>query len=54
MTSKNPLADLIKDMNAEMIKTHVEDTIKNFIQIGGDETLGKGICKLEWIKGGAK
>ena len=51
---QNPLADLIKDMNAEMIKKHVEDTIKKFIQIGGDETLGKGICKLEWIKGGAK
>lgn len=51
---QNSLADLIKDMNSEMIKKHVEDTIKNFIQIGGDETLGKGICKLEWIKGGAK
>jgi len=51
---QNPLADLVKDMNAEVIKKHVEDTIKDFIQIGGDETLGKGICKLEWIKGGAK
>ncbi len=51
---QNPLADLVKDMNAEVIKNHVEDTIKDFIQIGGDETLGKGICKLEWISGGAK
>lgn len=50
----NPLADLVKDMNAEMIKNHVEDTVKDFIQIGGDETLGKGTCKLEWISGGAK
>lgn len=50
----NTLANLIKDMNAEVIKNHVEDTVKDFIQIGGDETLGKGICKLEWIKGGAK
>ncbi len=50
----NTLASLIKDMNAEMIKNHVEDTVKDFIQIGGDETLGKGICKLEWISGGAK
>jgi len=51
---QNPLADLIKNMNAEVIKNHVEDTVKDFIQIGGDETFGKGICKLEWIKGGAK
>lgn len=51
---QNPLAAQIKDMNAEMIKNHVEDTVKDFIQIGGDETLGKGICKLEWIGGGAK
>ena len=51
---QNPLADLVKDMNAEVIKNHVEDTVKDFIQIGGDETLGKGICRLEWIKGGAK
>ena len=51
---QNPLADLVKNMNAEVIKNHVEDTIKDFIQIGGDETLGKGICKIEWIEGGAK
>jgi CRISPR-associated protein Cmr4 len=51
---QNPLADLVKDMNAEMVKKYVEDTVKNFIQIGGDETLGKGICKLGWISGGAK
>ncbi|MBW2609537.1 MAG: type III-B CRISPR module RAMP protein Cmr4 [Deltaproteobacteria bacterium] len=51
---QNLLADLVKDMNAEMIKNHVEDTVKGFIQIGGDETLGKGICKLDWNLGGAK
>lgn len=51
---QSPLSDLVKDMNAEVIKNHVEDTIKDFFQIGGDETLGKGICKLEWISGGAK
>lgn len=51
---QSPLSDLVKDMNAEVIKKHVEDTVKDFIQIGGDETLGKGICKLEWISGGAK
>ena len=51
---QNPLAAQIKDLNAEMIKKHIEGTVKDFIQIGGDETLGKGICKLEWISGGAK
>ena len=51
---QNPLAAQIKDLNAEMIKKHIEATVKDFIQIGGDETLGKGICKLEWICGGAK
>lgn len=24
----------------------------SFVQIGGDETLGRGICKISWIKGG--
>jgi CRISPR-associated protein Cmr4 len=49
------LKKLVEEMQAETIKTFVENTIKDFIQIGGDETLGKGICKLEWInKGGAK
>ena len=48
------LKKLVEEMQAETIKTFVENTIKDFIQIGGDETLGKGICKLEWIKGGVK
>ena len=48
------LKKLVEEMQAEKIKSFVEDTIKDFIQIGGDETLGKGICKLEWISGGAK
>ena len=48
------LKKLVEEMQAEKIKSFVEDTVKNFIQIGGDETLGKGICKLEWISGGAK
>ena len=48
------LKKIVEEMQAEKIKTFVEDTVKDFIQIGGDETLGKGICKLEWICGGAK
>ena len=26
----------------------LEDAIKDFVQVGGDETLGRGICKVEW------
>ena len=48
------LKKIVEEMQAKKIKSFVEDTIKDFIQIGGDETLGKGICKLEWISGGAK
>jgi len=51
---QSELKKLVEEMQAEKIKTFVEDTVKDFIQIGGDETLGKGICKLEWISGGAK
>ncbi len=35
-------------LKANIIKNYVEDTIKEFIQIGGDATLGKGICKIKW------
>ncbi len=41
-------------LKAEAIRGHVEEVIKNFIQIGGDETLGRGICKVNWIAGGVK
>ena len=41
-----------KDLTAKMIKEIVMDTINDFIQIGGDESLGKGICKIKWINGG--
>ena len=51
---QSELKKLVEEMQAEKIKTFVEDTVKDFIQIGGDETLGKGIFKLEWISGGAK
>lgn len=51
---QSELKKLVEEMQAEKIKTFVEDTVKDFIQIGGDETLGKGICKLDWISGGAK
>jgi len=49
----------LNELQADMIKQHIEDVIKDFIQIGGDETLGRGICKISWLKsengkGGAK
>lgn len=40
------------NMQASIVKNHIQNTIKEFIQIGGDSTLGKGICKIKWINGG--
>jgi len=36
------------DLQAKTVKETVENGIKGFVQIGGDETLGRGICKIEW------
>lgn len=33
----------------EAVKNYVQQTVKDYIQVGGDETLGKGICKIDWI-----
>lgn len=41
-------------LQSETVRGHMEDVIKNFMQIGGDETLGRGICKIHWIAGGAE
>ncbi|MDO9559800.1 MAG: type III-B CRISPR module RAMP protein Cmr4 [Syntrophales bacterium] len=41
-------------LQADTVRQHVEDVITNFMQIGGDETLGRGICKINWIAGGGK
>jgi len=38
-------------IQASMIQTFVQDNISDFIQIGGDETLGRGICRISWIQG---
>lgn len=43
---------MLDSLKADSVKKHIEETIKPFIQIGGDETVGKGICKIEWIEGG--
>jgi len=50
--ASSDLAKKVSELKAETLKNYVEDVIKGFIQIGGDETLGKGICKLNWLKGG--
>lgn len=42
------------ELNAESIKNKLQNAINGFLQIGGDITLGKGICKVDWIEGGAK
>lgn len=44
----------IDKFKAETIQNHLFKTVKNFIQIGGNETLGKGVCKINWINGVAK
>jgi len=42
----------LAELKAATVKQYVEDTIRDFVQIGGDETLGKGIFQLTWIAGG--
>lgn len=44
----------IQNMEASEIKKHVQDAIKDFMQIGGDRTLGRGICRVAWHEGGKK
>lgn len=41
-------------LQAEAVRGHVEKVINNYLQIGGDETLGRGICKIAWLSGGDK
>lgn len=40
----------LEPLQAETIQNHIETVIKDFIQIGGDETLGRGICRINWLK----
>ncbi len=44
-------SDKSKDLEAKAVKKYLRDTIKDFLQVGGDITLGKGICKVNWIEG---
>lgn len=38
-------------IQAKTIQTFIQENITDFIQIGGDETLGRGICRISWIDG---
>lgn len=40
-----------EDLKASAIRDYLKGTIKDFIQVGGDTTLGKGIFKVNWIGG---
>lgn len=37
-----------RDLQSETIINHLETVISSHIQMGGDETLGRGIFELEW------
>lgn len=36
------------NLHAEAVQNIIQENIKDFIQIGGDETMGRGICKINW------
>lgn len=40
------------EFKADMIRKYIQKVLSGFMQIGGDDTLGRGICRLEWIQGG--
>lgn len=42
----------LNHFQVDTIKKNVQSVVNKFIQIGGDETLGRGLCKIEWIEGG--
>jgi len=39
------------ELQALNIKQYLQHSINRFLQIGGDVTLGKGVCKVNWIDG---
>ncbi|MBN2299294.1 MAG: type III-B CRISPR module RAMP protein Cmr4 [Deltaproteobacteria bacterium] len=39
-------------LQAENVRKRLKDVVKDFMQIGGDATLGRGMCRIEWIGGG--
>lgn len=41
----SPKEQLLK---ADIIRKNLQDVVKDYIQVGGDQTLGRGICKITW------
>ncbi len=41
----------LNHLQAETVNKHITEVISGFMQLGGDETLGRGICKINWVKG---
>lgn len=44
----------VNSLQAEQIKDYIQKNINSFLQVGGDVTLGKGICKINWIENNSK
>lgn len=42
-------SDALNDLQASAVQGHIKETLNGFIQIGGDESLGRGICKINWL-----
>ncbi len=42
----------IKQLQVSEVKNAVMKAIAGFVQMGGDQTLGRGICKTSWLEGG--
>lgn len=40
------------DLQVAQVRGLVEDVVKDYMQLGGDRTLGRGICRLNWLRGG--
>ncbi|MFQ3620259.1 MAG: type III-B CRISPR module RAMP protein Cmr4 [Spirochaetales bacterium] len=45
---KDPTNNNENKLRVENVKEYIKGNIKDFIQIGGDETLGRGICSVSW------
>ncbi|MGI6387351.1 MAG: type III-B CRISPR module RAMP protein Cmr4 [Desulfomonilia bacterium] len=44
-------AGLANELQVDAVQKTFKNTIKDFLQIGGDATLGRGICKIDWMGG---
>lgn len=39
----------LNEIQSDAIQKHIQDVINDFVQVGGDETLGRGICRISWV-----